>query len=98
MSRKLSENTIRRIVRQVINEAWSPKLPALEAAEALYPHLMQFLNTLETNEQLQRVLLYGRYGENQELSETLTEAENLAKQLMSYLEDLGVDRDKFQNN
>ena len=98
MSRNLSENTIRRIVRQVLNEAWKPELPALEAAEALFPYLMQFVNTLEKDEQLQRVILYGRYGENQELSETLTEAENLAHQLMSLLEGLGVDKDRFQNN
>lgn len=73
-------------------------MPALEAAEALCPHVIQFLNTLENNEQLQRVILYGRYSENPELSETLTEAENYAKQLLSCLEDLGVDKAKFQNN
>ena len=90
MSRNLSENTIRRIIRQVLNEAWSPALPAREAAEALSPYLNQFINTLNTNEQLQRVLLYGRYGEEAELYQTLTEALDYAKKLKFCLNELGV--------
>ena len=100
MSRKLSENMIRRIVRQALNEEikWKPSLPALEAAEALYPHVVQFLNTLETNEQLKRVIMYVRYSEDPELSETLTEAENHAKKLKFCLIELGVEDQGFRND
>lgn len=100
MSRKLSENTIRRIIRQALNEEikWKPSLIALEAAEALYPHVVQFLNTLETNEQLKRVIMYGRYSEDPELSETLTEVENYAKKLKFCLIELGVEDQGFQND